>query len=119
MMAFDEFKLCKGCPAKGARYFDPDGYWCCRHPDAAKQREDYDPNKPKIVLTDEDIIKLRPCYPGVSDAEIRKDQEREEPEAVPFVCMKTCPVGHWKRTIEGGQIPKGQSELVIDSEWEP
>ena len=115
-MTYNEFKLCKGCPAKGARYFDPDGYWCCKHPDAAKQRDDYDPNKPKFLLTDEDIIKLRPLYPGVSDEEIRKDQEKEEPEAVPFICLKFCPVGHWKTTIEGGQIPKSQTELITDSE---
>jgi hypothetical protein len=30
--------------------------------------------------------------------------------------MKSCPVKHWKRTIEGGQIPKGQVELVTDEE---
>jgi hypothetical protein len=116
-MTYNEFKLCKGCPVKGARYFDPDGYWCCRHPDAIKQRDDYDPNKPKFKITDKDIIKLRPLYPGVSDEEIRIDQERDEPDAVPFVCLKFCPVNHWKRTIEGGKIPKGQIELVTDAEW--
>jgi len=115
-MSYNEFKLCKGCPVKGARYFDPDGYWCCRHPEAVKQKDDYDPNKPKIILTLDDIIKLRPCYPRASDGEIRKDQEKEELEAVPFVCLKFCPVGHWKRTIEGGKIPKGQIELVTDAE---
>lgn len=33
-MTDNMFKVCKGCPVKGARYFDPDGYWCCRHPKA-------------------------------------------------------------------------------------
>jgi len=115
-MTYDEFKLCKGCPVKGARYFDPDGYWCCRHPEATKQREDYDPNAPKFTISEEDIIKLRPCYPGFSDADIRADQEKEEADAVPFVSLKFCPCGHWKRTIEGGQIPKGQAELITDME---
>ena len=115
-MTYNEFKLCKGCPVKGARYFNPDGYWCCKHPDAVKQKENYDPDEPPFVLTEGEVIKLRSCYPGSSDDEIRKDQEKEQLEAVPFVCLKFCPCGHWKRTIEGGQIPKGQMELVTDAE---
>ncbi|MFA5378054.1 MAG: hypothetical protein WC455_20045 [Dehalococcoidia bacterium] len=99
-MPIDEFKLCKGCPAKGARHFDPDGYWGCKHPKAWKHACD---------LEEESRTKHTPDTPS----------GYETGDVIPFVCMKTCPVGHWKRTIEGGQIPKGQSELVIDSEWEP
>jgi hypothetical protein len=91
-MSYNEFKLCKGCPVKGARYFDPDGYWCCKHPDAAKHEY---PNE-------DGTQKERPLY--------------EPGDSIPFVCMKTCPANHWKRTIEGGQIPKGQLELVTDAE---
>jgi len=87
-MAYNEFKLCKKCPVKGARYFDPDGYWVCKHP------ENYKHQYPE-----------RDCKPY------------EEGDEIPFVCMKTCPCGHWKRTIEGGLIPKKQTELVVDAEY--
>jgi hypothetical protein len=79
----DPFKLCNKCPTH-SRYFDPDGYWCCKHPDAYKQ-EDPDLGEPG--------------------------------DKVPVACLKTCPCGHWKRTIEGGKIPKTQTELVVDSEY--
>ena len=102
-MSYDEFKLCKGCPVKGARYFDPDGYWCCRHPDAHKhkQPEVY----PEEIL---EKIKDTPAF------KFKNTDAMENP--VPFVCLKTCPCDHWKRTIEGGLIPKGQTELVTDAE---
>jgi hypothetical protein len=107
-MSYNEFKLCKGCPVKGARYFDPDGYWCCKHPDAAKHQYPFDASD----------------FTGVSEETIeryRKDHEERDPveSPIPFVNMKTCPVNHWKRTIEGGQIPKGQIELVTDVERMP
>ena len=91
-MAYNEFKLCKKCPVKGARYFDPDGYWCCKHPDAAKHE-----------------------YPN-EKGESGRTSLYEPGDPIPFVCMKSCPCGHWKRTIEGGQIPNGQVELVTDAE---
>lgn len=74
----DPFKLCRKCPPK-SRYFDPDGYWCCKHPDAARQVDDHDPGDP-----------------------------------VPVACLDTCPCGHWKRTAEGGKIPKDQTQLIPD-----
>jgi len=97
-MSFDEFKLCKGCPVKGSRYFDPDGYWCCKHPGAWKHAQDLD---------DSARTKYTPDTPS----------GHESGDTIPFVCMKTCPAGHWRRTIEGGQIPKTQTELVVDSEY--
>jgi hypothetical protein len=100
-MTYDEFRLCKGCPVKGARYFDPDGYWCCAHPEAYKHRSDA---TPESIAKEEQSRKEYPI------------SEKDE-YSVPFVCMKTCPANHWKRTIEGGQIPKGQSELVTDAEY--
>ena len=96
-MSYDEFKLCKGCPVKGARHFDSDGYWCCKHPDA-----------------------WRYAYPLDEDCRTKYTPDTESGyeggDEIPFVSMKSCPVKHWKRTIEGGQIPKGQVELVIDEE---
>ena len=104
-MSYNEFKLCKGCPVKGARYFDPDGYWCCRHPGAAKYQYPFDKND----------------YSELSEEQLacaQKDHEERDPveSPIPFVCLKSCPCDHWKRTIEGGQIPKGQIELVTDAE---
>jgi hypothetical protein len=104
-MTYNEFKLCKGCPVKGARYFDPDGYWCCAHPDAVKHQYPFDPSE----------------YPNETPERIEfyrgLHEERDPVESpIPFVMMKTCPVNHWRRTIEGGQIPKGQTELVTDAE---
>ena len=96
-MTYNEFRLCKGCPVKGARYFDPDGYWCCKHPDVAKHKYPKD-NFATSTLPDSIIDFHEPGDP------------------IPFVCLKTCPCGHWKRTIEGGLIPKGQVELVTDAE---
>jgi hypothetical protein len=104
-VTYNEFKLCKGCPVKGARYFDPDGYWCCRHPDAAKHQ---------YPFNDEDFKD----YSDRAREVHRKQHEERDPveSPIPFVCMKSCPVDHWKRTIEGGQIPKGQIELITDAE---
>lgn len=100
-MTYNEFKLCKGCPVKGARYFDPDGYWCCRHPDARKHEYPDD--------TYPEELRNTPAYKMYEESD-----PRECP--VPFVNLKSCPCNHWKRTIEGGQIPKGQIELVTDAE---
>ena len=100
-MSYDEFKLCKGCPVKGARYFDPDGYWCCKHPEAWKHAR----------TLEEASCERRPCDTTLSGY--------ESGDEIPFVCMKSCPAGHWKRTIEGGKIPMGQKELVVDAEYMP
>lgn len=36
-------------------------------------------------------------------------------ERSPVACLDTCPCGHWKRTAEGGKIPKDQTELNFDT----
>lgn len=79
------FRFCNKCPTH-SRYFDSDGYWCCKHPAAGEQ----DDNRSPL---------------------------HESGDPVPVACMENCPAGHWKRTIEGGKIPKDQTELVVDSEW--
>lgn len=101
-MTYDEFKLCKGCPVKGARHFDPDGYWCCKHPEAWEHAQ-------TLEESGCERTKYTPDTPS----------GYESGDEIPFVCMKTCPCNHWKRTIEGGQIPKGQIELVTDAERMP
>jgi hypothetical protein len=95
----NEFKLCNNCPTR-SRYFDPDGYWCCKHPKAWKYA---------FPCSDDERCKYTPDTPS----------GYESGDIIPFTCMMNCPVGHWKRTIEGGQIPKGQVELITDAEWEP
>jgi len=99
-MTYDEFKLCKGCPVKGARSFDPDGYWCCKHPKAWMHA---------YLLSDDERTRYTPDTPS----------GYESSDEVPFVNMKSCPVNHWNRTIEGGAIPKSQKELIVDSEYAP
>jgi hypothetical protein len=70
-----------------SRHFDTDGYWCCKHPEAVKQLSEHN----------------------------RSVNEPGDP--VPVACLDKCPCGHWKRTIEGGKIPKTQTELIVDAEW--
>jgi len=105
MMSYNEFKLCKGCPKKGARYFDTDGYWCCKHPEAAKHQYPFDPSD-HLDCSEERLEWFR-----------RQHEDRDPIEApIPFVCMKTCPEGHWVRTPEGGQMPKNQTTLFLPEE---
>ncbi|MCK9593188.1 MAG: hypothetical protein M0Q91_14385 [Methanoregula sp.] len=95
-MTEDEFKLCNKCPTH-SRHFDSDGYWCCKHPKAWEHAYD---------LEEGSRTKYTPDTPS----------GYETGDDVPVACLKTCPCNHWKRTIEGGKIPKTQTELIIDAE---
>ena len=94
----DEFKLCHQCPAK-ALVFDTDGYWACGHPDAFRQ----------VDRTKEQIAEIET---------FRKEGGYDKhTESEPLACLNQCPIGRWKRTIEGGRIPKGQKELITDAQY--
>jgi len=94
----DEYKLCRSCPAK-ALVFDTDGYWVCGHPEAFRQAD----HTPEEIA---DIERERKVVP------FDKHTDGE-----PLACVNRCPCGHWKRTIEGGKIPKAQKELITDAQY--